>query len=891
MAGMPVASFVRRCVIAAVLGGGANAVAQPVPPLPQIPGFPGGQLPGIPNLPNMGGAIDCKMLQEMLRQPGMPPQLAAMLGVMGCSPDAAAPKTNPVLPASPAPRVQAPEAKEAKTLGDHACAMFQPGAYSGPLMWLGPMTVLGARELPESCPLTPPQRSLIEGLVRFGEGRFEQSITAFQAAASQARDEPAHLRALTELSKSQLAAGLSNEARETAERALKISLTQNAATMAEPGVFTSVEERMRHAMAQGAAADAARNRSAMRAELLIVLGLVLQHGNDLGGAIARFQEADNVMRTRGAREGITAANFDDPEAAITRPFLAAALLKAGRSSEAQPLLQAMVRGREQTIDLAEQAKGLGRLQGMPGGNVFQGAGASMEAFALYGGDMYLPPFACAALAGIDGVQSAERSLETTEQCRARVLASVLANRLFHAPERADLPSAPEIESYARERKVDRDRAIRELLEQRTTNPRARAASRPATVDDMRQMAAERNATLVVYAINYTANTLPVRMPDRETGITAWVITPEGRVTARRRDFAGLLPEGTLALTAAAFRLRETMGVPGRGIAVATKAALRPATSPGSAELRRFHQLLIEPISDLLPTRAGSRLIIVPERALFMVPFAALENASGEPLIAQHAITVTPSMQSLALAALRKRPAAVNATSVIVGNPLMPTYAPRPGGPRMEIPPLPGAEEEARAIAHLLKSGALTGAAATKQAVLTQAVNARYIHLATHGFLDRLTTVAQSGVNPHVREIALFDQTAGGGVRTPGMLALAPSGGPDNDSGMLTADEIAAITTTAELVVMSACDSGRGAINDDGVIGLSRAWMAAGAPSVMVTLWTIPDDATTDLMVAFYQQLVAGTRKAEALRLAILAARAKYPDPFNWAAFMLIGEPD
>ena len=135
---------------------------------------------------------------------------------------------------------------------------------------------------------------------------------------------------------------------------------------------------------------------------------------------------------------------------------------------------------------------------------------------------------------------------------------------------------------------------------------------------------------------------------------------------------------------------------------------------------------------------------------------------------------------------------------------------------------------------------------------------------------------------------MFDQTAEGGAKTPGLLALAPSG---SDSGMLTADEIAQSTTKAELVVMSACDSGRGAINDDGVIGLSRAWMAAGAPSVMVTLWTIPDDATKDLMVTFYQQLAAGTRKAEALRLAMLAARAKYPDPFNWAAFMLIGEPD
>ena len=334
-----------------------------------------------------------------------------------------------------------------------------------------------------------------------------------------------------------------------------------------------------------------------------------------------------------------------------------------------------------------------------------------------------------------------------------------------------------------------------------------------------------------------------------------------------------------------------MGVPGRGVVRAAATAVRPAPPGSGADLKRFYQLLIEPINDLLPRQEGARLIIVPERSLFLIPFAALENTSGEPLIARHALSVVPSLQTLALAALRKQPTGDAARSVVVGNPLMPTYIAKPGGRPMDIPPLPGAEAEANAIASLLKTTALTGAAATKSAVMSQIAGARYVHLATHGFLDRLTDVAQSGVNPHVREIALFDEHDGGGVKTPGMLALAPSSSPNNDSGMLTADEIAQSTTTAELVVMSACDSGRGAINDDGVIGLSRAWMAAGAPSVMVTLWTIPDDATKDLMVTFYQQLAAGTRKAEALRLAVLATRAKYPDPFNWAAFMLIGEPD
>jgi CHAT domain-containing protein len=109
--------------------------------------------------------------------------------------------------------------------------------------------------------------------------------------------------------------------------------------------------------------------------------------------------------------------------------------------------------------------------------------------------------------------------------------------------------------------------------------------------------------------------------------------------------------------------------------------------------------------------------------------------------------------------------------------------------------------------------------------------------------------------------------------------------------MLTSDEIAEASTNADLVVMSACDTGRGAINDEGVIGLSRAWMAAGAPSVIVSLWAIPDEPTRDLMVSFYGRLQQGAGKSEALRDAMMETRIKYPKTAYWAAFVLMGEPD
>ena len=826
--------------------------------------FPGGA--------GMGGQIDCKQMQEMLGKGaamgGAMISPEVLLKMMGCAPASATPQ-----------RQQQPAVPAAKDDAD--CQVFSDLTMNFAPLWLGPMPVIMARDL-DGCSLAPLNQQLKDGLRYFGEGRLPQSEAAFQAVASQAPDTALRLRALAELAKAQLAAKRPADARATVAQGLAMTAAVGAT-------------------AQPAATGSGQARAQMHAELLVLMGIVLQQGNDLPGAIARYRDANALTP---AHPQMSRLGMSDPMSEIATPYLAAALLRAGQTAEARTLLQRMMQDRSQREALADSGKAMDGLFGnspIPLPIPMPKVSAMYESMSLYGGDMSQSPFACAALAGIEiQAQAAERALEAVEQCRGRALARTLANRAFHVPARTiSFPTAQEMQAEIRagtheKRQAERVRAEQEAF--RNPNPRARAAGRPATIDEMRRMAAERNATLVVYAIDYEPGAVPMRMPDRETGIIAWVVAPDGRVSVRQRGLEGLFADGTLSLSAAALRLRESLGVPGRGAVRAAIAAVQPPSAGGNADLRRFHQLLIEPISDLLPAREGARLIIVPERALFLIPFAALQNTSGEPLIARHALSVVPSLQTLALTALRKQPLASapsSAVSVVLGNPLMPTYSPKPGGRPMEIPPLPGAEAEAKAIATILNTTALTGAAATKRAVMAQIAGARYVHLATHGFLDRLTDQAQSGVNPHVREIALFDQTADGGAKTPGMLALAPSGSPENDrdSGMLTADEIAQWSTQAELVVMSACDSGRGAINDDGVIGLSRAWMAAGAPSVMVTLWTIPDDATKDLMVAFYQQLVAGARKAEALRLAMLATRTKYPDPFNWAAFLLIGEPD
>ena len=197
---------------------------------------------------------------------------------------------------------------------------------------------------------------------------------------------------------------------------------------------------------------------------------------------------------------------------------------------------------------------------------------------------------------------------------------------------------------------------------------------------------------------------------------------------------------------------------------------------------------------------------------------------------------------------------------------MPPLSILPGEPPLSLDGLPGAEQEAIDIAALLNTEPILGNAATKASVVQKMSNARIIHLATHGILDEF-----QGLN--------------GGV------VLAADGTGEFNDGLLTAAEIAQMELNAELVVLSACNTGQGRITGDGVVGLSRSLILAGVPSVVVSLWAVPDQPTGELMVEFYQQMETTDNKAQALRQAMLVIREKYPDPVAWAGFTLIGEAE
>ncbi|MBO0351982.1 CHAT domain-containing protein [Phormidium pseudopriestleyi FRX01] len=182
--------------------------------------------------------------------------------------------------------------------------------------------------------------------------------------------------------------------------------------------------------------------------------------------------------------------------------------------------------------------------------------------------------------------------------------------------------------------------------------------------------------------------------------------------------------------------------------------------------------------------------------------------------------------------------------------------------------------EAEQIAKLLKTQALTGDAATKTAILPQLSQSAVIHLATHGILDD-----RRGMNSAV-------------VLASSMPPATPGGLPillQNPEGFLTAGEIVELQIPAELVVLSACDTGGGTITGDGVIGLSRAWLTAGTSTVLVSLWKIDDGVSGNVMSQFYQQLQNNPDAAAGLRQAMLKAIDGNINLKNWAAFTVIGE--
>jgi CHAT domain-containing protein len=400
----------------------------------------------------------------------------------------------------------------------------------------------------------------------------------------------------------------------------------------------------------------------------------------------------------------------------------------------------------------------------------------------------------------------------------------------------------------------RARAFVELLiEQLSPEQSQQLIVSPPHIEKLQAVAKTHQSTLVQYSV----------IEDSELYI--WVIKPTGEIAFRRSDLQSILQEKKIKLADLVYSSRDSIGVRGLGL-VARTGSQRKLDLNQNEQLQILYQLLIVPIADLLPKNPENPVVFIPQNELFLVPFAALQNSTGTYLVENHTILIAPSIQILEATRQQRETLKEMEDILIVGNPKMPSLSPEPGMPAQPLPSLPGAEKEALTIAQLLNTKAITGTQATETFIVQKMPAARMIHFATHGLLNDF------------------------GFGVPGAIALAPEGNND-ESGFLTASEIFNLKLNAELVVLSACDTGRGQITGDGVIGLSRSFMGAGVPSVIVSLWSVPDAPTAGLMTNFYQNLQKNPNKASALRQAMLTTKQEYPNPRDWAAFMLMGEAE
>lgn len=311
--------------------------------------------------------------------------------------------------------------------------------------------------------------------------------------------------------------------------------------------------------------------------------------------------------------------------------------------------------------------------------------------------------------------------------------------------------------------------------------------------------------------------------------------------------------------------------------------------------RQLYDLLLKPAEEQL--RGRKTLCIVPDRALWELPFQALQPRTGVHLIEDHTIFYAPSLSVLREVTKQRGAATRNGslsnaikvsdrrhstsrslkTLLAFGNPQLnggPSDTLR-GADHERFGPLPEAEQEVKTLARLygaVNSRVFIGSEAREEVVKTEAPKYEVLHFATHGMLDN--------GNP------MFSY-----------LRLAQTDGDPNEDGLLEAREIINMDLHAKLAVLSACQTARGWVGaGEGVIGMSWALFVAGVPTTVASQWKVDSASTTTLMIDFHRRLTmrpanAKETKAEALRQASLELlrNERYRHPFYWAGFVMIGD--
>ncbi len=286
------------------------------------------------------------------------------------------------------------------------------------------------------------------------------------------------------------------------------------------------------------------------------------------------------------------------------------------------------------------------------------------------------------------------------------------------------------------------------------------------------------------------------------------------------------------------------------------------TAKGEDAAVKLFDLLVSPWLNDVP--AGERIVFVADKVLHQVPFAVLKNRStGRLLLEDHPLAVAPSA-TLYIHALERQNAqraARRSGGLVVGDPAV------DHGLFYDLPSLPDSAAEARRVASLTPSRLLEGKDAVKSAFLAAAPQAGWIHFSGHALVDPREPLKSK-------------------------LVLAPEG--EKDQGILTAQEIYSLKLSrTRLVILAACDTGNEYIpGSEGATSLARAFLAAGVPAVVASLWSVDDRVTAELFDAFHRFLAAGEDPVDALRkaqLEMLHGAGKTDRSMRaWGAFEVIG---
>jgi CHAT domain-containing protein len=296
------------------------------------------------------------------------------------------------------------------------------------------------------------------------------------------------------------------------------------------------------------------------------------------------------------------------------------------------------------------------------------------------------------------------------------------------------------------------------------------------------------------------------------------------------------------------------------------AKMKEATTTETALAKTLYQKLIAPLE-----RAGAlntshhRLVFVATNPLLDLPFAALLDAQGRRLLERYAVRSVVSLGALLWEPNLHRP---TRSLLCVCDPTGDGKKPQNVALRGDFAPLPWSREEGQTVAKCFSSPALLVGTKAREAEVKRLMGeCAVLHFATHGDLDSVNGLA-SGL----------------------ILAMEPAGSAED--GVLEAREIADMSLSARLAVLSACETGRGqASGGEGILGLVWAFRAGGCPSVIASQWKVDDAATGSLMGRFYGAVQSGKRLDDALRSAALAVQKdpRWSRPRYWAAFQLIGE--